>query len=89
MGLDRLSRVALLAVGAALLSACDKDDGGRPERLLYGEAAQELTPVPNSVVTIGRALDGTTLGRRFASCRLRTFPTTRRWSSESVSSARA
>jgi hypothetical protein len=68
MGLDRLTRVAPLVVGAALLSGCD-DDGGRPDRLLYGEAAQELTPVPNSVVTIGRALYGTTLGRRFGSCR--------------------
>ena len=68
MGLDRLSFV-LVVVAAVLVSGCDRYKGGRPERLLYGEAAQELTPVPKSVVTIGRILEGTTLGRRFTQCK--------------------
>jgi hypothetical protein len=58
--------VLLLAV--VLLAGCDTG-GGRPERLLYGEAAQELKAVPESVIVIGRVLDGMTLGRRFTSCR--------------------
>jgi hypothetical protein len=68
VGLDRLS-VAILVVGAALLSGCDENASGRPDRLLYGEAAQEFAPVPNSVLTIGRVVDGTTLGGRFERCR--------------------
>lgn len=68
MGLDRLS-LALVAVAAAAVAGCDGERGRRPERLLYGEPAQELARVPNSVVTIGRLLDGTTLGRRFTTCR--------------------
>jgi hypothetical protein len=68
VGLDRLS-VALVVVAAMLLSGCDTDKGGRPARLLYGEAVQELAPVRNSIVTIGRVVDATALGRRFASCR--------------------
>lgn len=67
MGLDRLTRAALV-LAAALLTGCD-NGGGRPERLLYGEPAQELAPVPHSVISISRVLDGTTLGRRFTSCR--------------------
>jgi hypothetical protein len=67
VGLDRLSLAALL-LGVVLLAGCDSGDA-RPERLLYGETALEFKPVPGSVITIGRGLDGTTLGRRFASCR--------------------
>jgi hypothetical protein len=67
VGLDRLSLTALL-LAAALLAGCDSDDE-RPKRLLYGEAAQEFRPVPDSVIALGRVLEGTTLGRRFASCR--------------------
>ncbi len=66
MGLDRLSLTLLLAV--VLLAGCDSG-GGRPERLLYGQAAQEFRPVPGSVIANGRVLNGTTLGRRFTSCR--------------------
>jgi hypothetical protein len=57
--------VLLLAV--ALLVGCDSSD--RPTRLLYGQAAQEFRPVPSSVIAQGRVLSGTTLGRRFTSCR--------------------
>jgi len=66
MGLDRLSAALLLV--ATLLAGC-AGGGARPQRLLYGEAAQEFKPVPGSVIAIGRVLDGTTLGRRFTSCR--------------------
>ena len=67
MGLDRLSLAApLLAV--VLLFGCDSGDD-QPSRLLYGEPAQELGPVADSVMTVGRVLDGTTLGNRFTSCR--------------------
>jgi hypothetical protein len=66
MGLDRLSTTLLLAL--LLLAGC-AGGGGRPQRLLYGEAAPEFEPVPGSVIAIGRVLDGTTLGRRFSSCR--------------------
>jgi hypothetical protein len=67
VGLDRLSLTTLL-LAALLLAGCD-DRGARPQRLLYGEAAQEFKPVPGSVLAVGRVLDGTTLGRRFTSCR--------------------
>ena len=66
MGLDRLSLGALAAV--AVLAGCDSGHGP-PKRLLYGEPAQMLAPVRKSVITIGRVLDGTTLGRRFTTCR--------------------
>ena len=67
MGLDRLKlAVPLLAV--VLLAGCDRD-GDRPERLLYGQAAQEFSQVPGSVLALGRVLEGTTLGDRFTSCR--------------------
>ena len=66
MGLDRLSLILLLVV--VLLAGCDSG-GGRPERLLYGEAAPEFKPVPGSAIAFGRVLPGTTLGRRFTSCR--------------------
>ncbi len=67
MGLDRLSATAL-AFAVVLLAGCDSGHG-RPQRLLYGEPAPELKAVPGSVIAIGRVLDGTTLGRRFTSCR--------------------
>ena len=67
MGLDRLSLIVLL-LALVLFAGCDSGSD-RPERLLYGQAAQEFKPVPGSVVTLGRVLDGTTLGRRFTSCR--------------------
>jgi hypothetical protein len=67
MGLDRLSATSLLV--AMLLAGCAGGGGARPQRLLYGEAAQEFKPIPGSVIAIGRVLDGTTLGRRFTSCR--------------------
>jgi len=66
MGLDRLTATLLLV--ATLLTGC-AGGGARPQRLLYGEAAQEFKPIPASVIAIGRVLDGTTLGRRFTSCR--------------------
>jgi hypothetical protein len=67
VGLDRLS-LAVLLLAVALLAGCDSG-GDRPERLLYGQAALEFSPVPGSVVASGRVLDGTTLGGRFTSCR--------------------
>ena len=67
MGLDRLSPIVLL-LAAVLLVGCD-NGGGRPQRLLYGERAQEFGPVAGSVIALGRVLDGSTLGRRFTSCR--------------------
>jgi hypothetical protein len=67
VGLDRLS-LAVLLLAVVLLAGCDSG-GDRPERLLYGQAAQEFSPVPGSVIASGRVLDGTTLGGRFASCR--------------------
>jgi len=67
VGLDRLSATVLL-LSVLLLAGCDSG-GARPERLLYGEPAPEFEAVPGSVIAIGRVLDGTTLGRRFTSCR--------------------
>jgi hypothetical protein len=67
VGLDRLSLTVLL-LAIVLLGGCDSG-GDRPERLLYGQAAQAFGPVPGSVMAFGRVLDGTTLGRRFTSCR--------------------
>jgi hypothetical protein len=67
VGLDRLSLAALL-LAVVLLTGCDSGSH-RPERLLYGQAAQEFSPVPGSVIASGRVLDGTTLGGRFTSCR--------------------
>jgi hypothetical protein len=64
--LDRLNVTVLLLVGV-LLAGCDSG-GDRPERLLYGQAAQEFRPVPGSVIAQGRVLDGATLGARFTSC---------------------
>lgn len=66
MGLDRLSLAALVAA-VVLLAGCD--EGARPERLLDGQPALEFKPVPGSVIASGRVLEGTTLGRRFTSCR--------------------
>jgi hypothetical protein len=67
VGLDRLSATVLL-LSVLLLAGCDSG-GARPERLLYGEPAPEFEAVSGSVIAIGRVLDGTTLGRRFTSCR--------------------
>ena len=67
MGLDGV-RLTVLLLAVGLLAGCDKS-GPRPERLLYGEAAQEFKAVSGSVLAIGRVLDGTTLGGRFTSCR--------------------
>ena len=66
MGLDRVGRVALL-LAVALLVGCDSQ--APPKRLMYGEPAAEFKPVRNSVVSIGRILRGTTLGRRFLTCK--------------------
>ena len=67
MGLDRLS-LAVLLLAVVLLAGCD-NGGDRPERLLYGQTAQEFRPIPGSVIALGRVLDGATLGGRFTSCR--------------------
>jgi hypothetical protein len=67
VGLDGM-RLATLLLAVVVLAGCDSG-GARPERLLYGEAAQELEAVSGSVIAIGRVLDGTILGRRFTSCR--------------------
>jgi hypothetical protein len=67
VGLDRLS-LAVLLLAVVLVAGCD-NGGNRPERLLYGQPAQEFRPIPGSVIALGRVLDGTTLGGRFASCR--------------------
>jgi hypothetical protein len=67
VGLDRLRAIVLL-LAVLPLAGCS-GDGGRPTRLLYGEAALEFEAVPGSVLAIGRVLDGTALGRRFARCR--------------------
>lgn len=73
MGLDRLKRMGksgACAIGVALLvavlPACAGH--GRPERLLYGEPAAEFRPVKGSVMSQGRVLHRTTLGRRMESC---------------------
>jgi len=66
VGLDRLILTVLL-LAVVLLAGCDRGND-RPERLLYGQAAQEFRPVPGSVIALGRVLDGTTLGGRFTSC---------------------
>ena len=69
MGLDGLRRAAfVLATLSVCLAGCH-DGKGRPERLLYGEAAAEFKPVPGSVITVGRVLTGSALGRRLALCR--------------------
>ena len=65
--MDRLN-LAVLLLAVVLLAGCDSGSD-RPERLLYGQAAQEFSPVPGSVIALGRVLDGTTLGGRFTSCR--------------------
>jgi hypothetical protein len=69
VGLDRLTAIILL-VAVVPLAGCGSG-AGRPERLLYGQAAQEFEPVPGSVIALGRVVDGTILGRRFALCRPR------------------
>jgi hypothetical protein len=66
VGLDRLRLVSGAVLLVALLGGCDS---GGPKHLLSGEPAAEFRPVHRSVVSIGRVLRGTTLGRRFALCR--------------------
>ena len=69
MGLDGLRRAGvLLVLLSAFVSGCHSGNG-RPRELLYGEAAAEFKPVAKSVVSVGRVLTGTALGRRFALCR--------------------
>ena len=53
MGLDRLS---ITALGFVVLAAVACDGGGRPARLLNGDAAAEFMPVPGSVLTEGRVV---------------------------------
>jgi len=65
VGLDRL-KVAALVVLLFAGAACDS--GGRPRRLLNGEAAAEFRPIRGSVLTEGRVLRRGTLGRRLESC---------------------
>jgi len=69
VGLDGLRRAVLLIVSLSIpLAGCDS--GKKPPRkLLYGEAAAEFKPAPNSVISVGRVLTGTALGRRFTLCR--------------------
>ena len=67
MGLDRLTCALVVAMFSLVVAGCDSDE--RPERLLYGQPAGEFATVSGSVVTIGRVLRGTTLGRRFLLCR--------------------
>jgi hypothetical protein len=74
--LDGLRRVLFLTVSLSLsipLTGCDSGKK-QPRELLYGEAADEFKPVPNSVVSVGRVLTGTALGRRFTLCRPRGMP---------------
>jgi len=66
LGLDRLT-AGLVVLLLLLCAACRH--GGRPQELLHGEPAPEFLPVPGSVLSIARALRGTTLGRRFGICR--------------------
>jgi len=67
--LDGLSRAAVvLGVVSVCLAGCH-GGGGPPRQLLYGEAAATFKPVPGSVISVGRVLTGTALGRRFALCR--------------------
>jgi hypothetical protein len=69
MGLDGLKHVAILVVlASALVSGCNSGKHS-PRELLYGEAAAEFKPVPKSVISAGRLLTGTALGRRFTLCR--------------------
>jgi hypothetical protein len=66
--LDRLKPLSLVLV---LLVAAACDEGGRQRHLLYGQAGPEFRPVRGSVMTEGRVLRRTTLGRRLESCLFR------------------
>ena len=69
MGLDGLRRaVVVWVLLAGCVAGCHGGDGP-PRHLLYGEAAAEFEPAPHSVLSVGRVLTGTALGRRFALCR--------------------
>ena len=66
--MDGLRLLSLLFV-VLVAAACD--EGGRPRHLLYGQDAPEFHPVRGSVMTEGRILGRTTLGRRLESCLFR------------------
>jgi hypothetical protein len=67
--LDRL-RGAAVVLGTLCVGLTGCHGGkGPPRQLLYGEAAAEFKPVPDSVISVARVLTGTALGRRFALCR--------------------
>jgi len=63
--MDGLRLLSLLFV-VLVAAACD--EGGRPRHLLYGQDAPEFHPVRGGVMTEGRILGRTTLGRRLESC---------------------
>jgi hypothetical protein len=65
---DRLIRAATLCASFLLLVGAGCDDESRPKRLLHGEAAAELRPVDDSVVTQTRIVRAAFLGRRFSLC---------------------
>jgi hypothetical protein len=60
------ARVVGVALLALAVTGCE--DSSRPNRLLYGEAAAEFSPVKGSVIARVRVLDARTLGRRFTLC---------------------
>jgi hypothetical protein len=64
VGLDRLRSCATVAA-ILVLAGCDD---GRPERLLYGQAAAEFRPVDDSVITQTRILRAGFLDRRLMVC---------------------
>jgi hypothetical protein len=66
--LDGLRRAVLVLGLSACLAGCHGGKGP-PRQLLYGEPAAEFKPVQHSVVSAGRILPGSVLGRRFALCR--------------------
>jgi hypothetical protein len=66
LGLDRLMTAA--AVSAVFVAAGCEHGGSRPARLLDGRPALRFTPVRASVVTAGRVLTRSELGRRLDAC---------------------
>jgi hypothetical protein len=65
---DRLTWGATLCAAFLLFAGAGCDQGSRPERLLHGQAAAELRPVEDSVVTQTRVVRAAFLGRRFFAC---------------------
>jgi hypothetical protein len=65
VGLDGL-KAGLLVMVVFVAAACD--GGGRPRRLLHEQQAAEFRPVPGSVLTEGRVLRRSLLGRRLEGC---------------------